>query len=634
MMRYRYFLTAILTLFFTQVVSCKDRNSGLPEETMKNVGIFYLDDENKEAEFAGIFLSAEPSYLDEVAAKELQKYISEFFMTDLPLLSLPKGEKSKAGYILVGEAALEAGMITREEVEAVGESGYFIRCADGSLSIAGMSGDGTLSGIYAFLEHMGAKFLSANVSIPPGKKKLVVPTLSLSRKPFFKFRSDFAPYQAGYTHEHMIGDPRALGSKHSWVHTADFLVNYDKYHKQHPEYFALMKDGRRLTRDPNSWRFDVHVCMSNPEVRRVATENVLRWIEAQPDRKYFMVSQGDGRGDKWCQCKKCQALDAVPGKVMTDRLLDFVNHVAREVAKKYPDKILFTLSYTEATGPVPVRVKPEPNVYVLYCPYPWDWGCQSHAFCEKNRKGMKDLADWVRLCPQQLFIFDYPVGYKAPLEIFGSFYAMVDKIRYYAKSGIRGIQFCGTPRNFNSLFKYVMNKLLWDPEIDVEKTIDEFMELYYGKDAGPIMREYFNLIYREIRERPVHQMCEGDNPELVTEKFAEEGYLLFDRAMQAAGNNEEIQQRILDEKLFLLYSDLHNHNKVNGIALKNIENYAQKLAEFTRMVRQKRLTTHMRRTPMADFFWETARIRFSEEPWYSDPKVDEFLANLLAMLQS
>jgi len=171
MMRYRYFLTAILTLFFTQVVSCKDRNTGVPEETMKNVGIFYLDDENKEAEFVGIFLSAEPSYLDEVAAKELQKYISEFFMTDLPLLSLPKGEKNHAGCILVGEAALEAGMITREEVEAVGESGYFIRCADGSLSIAGMSGDGTLSGIYAFLEHMGAKFLSANVSIPPREEE-------------------------------------------------------------------------------------------------------------------------------------------------------------------------------------------------------------------------------------------------------------------------------------------------------------------------------------------------------------------------------------------------------------------------------------------------------------------------------
>ena len=287
---------------------------------------------------------------------------------------------------------------------------------------------------------------------------------------------------------------------------------------------------------------------------------------------------------------------------MTDRLLDFVNHLAREVAKVYPDKILFTLSYTEATGPVPVRVRPEPNVRVMYCPYPWDWGCQSHAFCDKNRKGMKDLTDWVQLCPRQLFIFDYSVGYKMPLEIFGSFYAMVEKIQYYANHGIGGIQFCGSPRNFNPLFKYVMNELLWNPAIDVEAIIDQFMQLYYGKEAGPIMREYFDLIYRVIRERPVHQMCEGNNPELVNEEFAEEGYGILDRALKMAAADEEIQRRIQDEKLFLLFGDLQNHNKVNGLALSNLEAYSRKLVNFVRIAREKKLTSHERRKPMSDFF--------------------------------
>jgi len=31
-----------------------------------------------------------------------------------------------------------------------------------------------------------------------------------------------------------------------------------------------------------------------------------------------------------------------------------------------------------------------------------------------------------------------------------------------------------------------MNKLLWDPKTDVEKEIDTFMSLYYGKEAGPV----------------------------------------------------------------------------------------------------------------------------------------------------
>ena len=629
MRRYQFFIMAALTVLLCLLVNCQEESAS----GQKDKGIFCLTAGGGDVELTEIIVSGNPTYLDSTAAEELRKYIKEFFGANLPILPLAQGEKDLSGRILVGEAAIRAAVTTEEQVKAVGEGGYLIRSADGCLAIAGGSADGTVNGVYAFLEEMGAKFLSADVHLAPAQKLAIVPEMSLSRSPAFKFRCDFAPDQPGYTHQYVIGNPRELGSRHSWVHTADFLLEYEKYHTEHPEYFALMKDGRRLEPDPKSWRFDVHVCMSNPQVRAEAAKNLLAWIEAQPQRKYFMVSQGDGRGDKWCQCKQCQAQDAVPGKVMTDRLLEFVNHLARQVAAIYPDKVLFTLSYTEATGPVPVRVKPEPNVRVMYCPYPWDWGCQSHAFCEQNSKGMKDLADWISLCPKQVFIFDYPVGYKMPLEIFGSFYAMVDKIKYYAKNGIEGIQFCGSPRNFNALFKYVMNLLMWDAETDAERAIDEFMRLYYGREAGPLIREYFDFIYREIRERPVHQMCEGNNPGLVNEEFAIKGYEIFDRAMEAVGNNELYRQRLLDEKLFLLFSDLNNHHKVNGIALKDLEGYSQKLAEFTRIAREKQLKSHERRKSMPEFFWNTARIRFSVDPWYSDPKVDEFLKNPMAMLQ-
>jgi len=627
------FLVAVCLSVCFQCISCQDESLSLSEVEMKSEGIHCTSGPERAAELVAVDISQQPSYLEELAANKLRQYLLEFFGADLPLSSLDPSSETHMGRILVGKAAVEGGQITEQELTSVGEGGYVVRAKDGCVAIAGNTTDGTLSGVYAFLEEAGARFLSADSFVAPQKRNYIVPEMSISREPAFKFRSDFSPYQAGYTHDHVIGNPKELGSKQSWVHTADFLLSYEKYHQEHPEYFALMKDGRRLTPDPDSWRFDVHVCMSNPEVRRVAAENLLQWVEAQPDRKYFMVSQGDGRGDKWCQCDQCQAMDAVPGKVMTDRLLDFVNHLAREVAKQYPDKILFTLSYTEATGPVPVRVKPDPNVRVMYCPYPWDWGCQSHAFCEQNQKGMKDLADWIKLCPKQLFIFDYSVGYKMPLEVFGSFYAMVEKIQYYGRSGIEGLQFCGSPRNFNSLFKYVMDKLLWDPEIDVEKTIDEFMTLYYGCDTGPFMREYFDLIYSEIRERPVHQMCEGNNPSLVTAELAEKGYGIFERALSAAGNDDVVRNRIEDEELFLLFSDLQNHNKVNGLASKNMAAYAKKLAEFTRLARERQVTSHERRKPMREFYWNTAKIRFEGEPWYNDAKVDQFLADPISMLQ-
>jgi len=102
--------------------------------------------------------------------------------------------------------------------------------------------------------------------------------------------------------------------------------------------------------------------------------------------------------------------------------------------------------------------------------------------------------------------------------------------------------------------------------------------------------------------------------------------------MAAAGSNEEYRQRIADEKLFLLFTDLNNHNKVNGIAQKDMESYAKKLAEFTRLARDRGLKSHERRKTMAEFFKNTAGIEFSVDPWYSDPKVEEFLQDPLAML--
>jgi hypothetical protein len=56
----------------------------------------------------------------------------------------------------------------------------------------------------------------------------------------------------------------------------------------------------------------------------------------------------------------------------------------------------------------------------------------------------------------------------------------------------------------------------------------------------------------------------GENPGTIREDF---------------GVSEEVQSRIRDERLFLLFGDLQNHNKVNGAAAKNLGSYSRKLAD-------------------------------------------------------
>ena len=199
---------------------------------------------------------------------------------------------------------------------------------------------------------------------------------------------------------------------------------------------------------------------------------------------------------------------------MADRLIDYVNYVARAVAAKYPDKRILTLAYTTATSPPPLRVLPEPNVMVQFCPYPHRVACQSHDLtCPKNALGFEDLKGWLAKSPENMYIFDYPRGYAMYYEPFGSFRAMHSKLDFHAVNGIRGIFYCGVPSNFRDLFVYVQSKLLWDPDADVEALIDRFMAAYCGA-AAPHMRGYFDYLEQQVRDRDFHMMCEGQNPGL------------------------------------------------------------------------------------------------------------------------
>ncbi len=93
--------------------------------------------------------------------------------------------------------------------------------------------------------------------------------------------------------------------------------------------------------------------------------------------------------------------------------------------------------------------------------------------------------------------------------------------------------------------------------------------------------------------------------------------LLLHDLDQARGDLFACEQR-LDE---LLAEQLH---KAEGIGAGN--------GEFTRLARDRGLKSHERRKTMTELFKNTAGIEFEVDPWYNDPKVEEFLKDPLAML--
>ncbi len=573
---------------------------------------------------------------EKLAADELVAYLERISGKKLKRTEVTGGQVP-TGVIAVGGLARQAGLISAEELEAVGRDGYVVRVAGGRAGICGARDLGTAYGAYALLRHLGVKFYSPHCEIVPKLCKLVIPNCELRAKPSYEFRCLTGNLKLGHTPRDDMGNPGEIGERGSLLHSAAYLLPFDKFSHDHPEYFALQKDGKRLHRDPKRKRFDVHLCLSNPEVRRISTQRILELIEKQPDRTFFGVSQGDGRA--WCECEKCKAMDAVPGVEMTDRLLDYVNEVARAVAAKYPDKRILTLAYTKATSPPPQRVMPEPNVMVQFCPYPHRVACQSHDLtCEKNKQGFEDLKGWIAKCPRNMYIFDYPRGYKIYYEPFGSFYAMKRKLDFYAQNGIRGIwyghgssdfpPYSSVPTNFRHLFVFVHSQLLWDPKADVEALIDEFMGVYYGA-AAPQMREYFDFFHQEIEQRNIHQMCEGANPGVVTAKFSQKALGLFAEAEAAVADNHEVLNRVRAEKFCVLFADLNERNLVNGKIADSEDAFACRLADFARIGRTLKIRTIGRREAgiVSDWLWRIARLRPSSKPWYTDVLIERLISN-------
>ncbi|MDP6353918.1 MAG: DUF4838 domain-containing protein [Planctomycetota bacterium] len=325
-------------------------------------------------------------------------------------------------------------------------------------------------------------------------------------------------------------DPSLFAAPENWFakknwneHTAAFLIPKRKYYDEHPEYFALQGNGERLPKETPDWR--MHVCPTHPDVLRISTERTLMWISKQPDRKLFNISQADDH--EWCVCKRCLDMEYEPGNV-SDRMLYWTNHIARAVAKKYPDKILITYAYGP-TQPPPVKLKPEPNVHVLYAAWPNETSApNSEADFDhpRNALALSEIRGWLKVAPNNVGLYTYPS--------FGGYTinATAWRVKWCARNGLRSIHFCGNQKTFNALHHYVQSRLTWNPFLEVATLRRNFTRAYYGPKAGPIVDE----IVREIHDQAELGAADDQRVPFVKEMLA-----LFDKAM--ASISEEEQKR-------------------------------------------------------------------------------------------
>ncbi|MEM3011557.1 MAG: DUF4838 domain-containing protein [Candidatus Bathyarchaeia archaeon] len=483
---------------------------------------------------------------EKYAAQEFQNLFRQATRIHLPI---HETEETISNHVFIGENSALDECDVKIDVSNLGEEGFRVVIRKDFIAIVGGKPRGTLYGVYQFLEdEMGIRFLTYDHTHVPDCSKLVIPLREYTYKPPFIFRWSYYaenskhPEFAARLRVNTVTTDEKLGGKTGQnliSHSFHLLVPFSKYGEKHPEYYALI-DG---VRDTNTAWHGPQLCVTNPDVIKIAAESAIRIIKEHPGIKNVSVSQADT--DRYCRCDRCQAINQREGTPMGSQLA-FVNAVAEQVEKAYPEVKVGTLAYWYTRKP-PKTIRPRHNVQIQLCSIEC---CTLHPIddpnCPRNREFCHDVDEWSKIC-DDIWIWNYNTNFTAYDLPFPNLRSIGPNVRYFLRKKAKGVFMQangnGTSGELSDLRNYLISRMLWNPNLDDQKLIVEFVQLHYKTAAQPIL-EYINMLHDNAEKLGVHPGCfpkpeeVGLNPEI-----ARKALEYFDKALKMA-SDEEVRARV------------------------------------------------------------------------------------------
>jgi hypothetical protein len=519
------------------------------------------------------------------AAADLQQWLAEMSGATVPIVTEAPSVRGRV--ISIGNTAVLAKSVA--PTADLGDEGYGIAVRRGNLYLWGGRTRGIVNAVYALLEEdMGCRWYSKDSTRLPRASTLRVAPVARTYVPQLRLRDPFyfVSFDATWSLRNRTNAPSApvpeeWGGRMDYgplfVHTFHQLMPPDRYFAEHPEYYMLDANGKR-----NSYQ----LCTTNPDTVRIVTEAVLKAFRDHPHAELASVFKMDGGGI--CHCARCKELREAEGADMACQLF-MVNQVADAVAKEFPRATVDTLAYLDTIG-VPKTVRPRPNVAIRLCND--TVGSWAHPFTPARECKVAELAkSWSAAC-KRIYIWDYNTNfshYQAPMP---NMEVIADNIRFWIENHAEGIM---TQANYQTpgserdeMRSWVIAKLMWDPSLDLNALVNDFIYGHYGK-AAPAIAEYDRLLRnagvdhaKELAAPPGGIRFEMDNP-FLSRAFLDEATATFRRALKMA-EDETIRRRVERAELAILYVKL-----MRGPAFVGAE-YPAILERFERIAREVGVT--------------------------------------------
>ncbi len=351
---------------------------------------------------------------------------------------------------------------------------------------------GSFNAVNFFLRKLGVRWLMPDElgEFYPSMKSIPLPKMDETVRPDFEIRqfSVHGPNEWSLWGMRLgVRYPYGMNTAHGMT-----LLNREEVFKAHPDWFAMYGGERRFVPGSSYNQF----CYSNPEL----FQEMLRCVRAQfdvYDYEGVSVMPPDGYISS-CQCPLCLGKDEPDRSgergTLSNYVWDFVNRIAKEIAKTYPGKLIYCCAYGEYSAPPTNIAKLEPNVQVVIV-----GGHNPKSGIAKQPAVRAFRESWLPKTDRPIQIFEnYPMtsrGWYLP-----SFMARtIGKSINETKGSSRGDEIWITPSKgtkgdmiFNSFLYYFTARMYWGGQKqDPGELLDEYCQLMFGP-ASDTMKRFFD----------------------------------------------------------------------------------------------------------------------------------------------
>lgn len=442
---------------------------------------------------AVIVLPAEPSALERKASDELVQHVKLIAGADLSVVTGDQDPGPLTPIRLGGAADPSLADTIRG---AGGSASAFALVVDANgIAIRGMTDEGTLFGVYELLEQLGVRWYH------PGDLGRVLPdadTLTLAHQrtiqtPSMTYRKLQHVHVGDWPQRVRLGGAERSTGAHGIPPFNGGRLG-QRLFEEDPKYYALV----------NGQRKKAQLCLSNPDVLRLAVQHLRERLAASPGLKYVGMGPNDGGG--YCECENCKALDRgvydplIDGISMTDRYIWFFNQLLDELEADYPD--LHLVWYVYAYHMMPPAIAPNPRIVGSFAPITLDRIRGMDNPNSPDRHILRWVIDeWAKTGPNEMGYRGYYNNLACP-----SFpISQIDRIRHeipvFHEKGITAmrIEVILPAWSMQTPSLYLSSRMMWDVNTDVDALLNEFYKLYYGPAESP-MKQYHEMLESAFRD--------------------------------------------------------------------------------------------------------------------------------------